>query len=129
MALTTTRTTAFLRRHVLHPRAQDADVILDVLKVRAPTALSGAGAVVPGDVTLFTSTGAGNALTLADGTYPGQQTIVTHVVKGTSGTGVLTPTHFRHTSVTFTNANDAVRLMWSGTQWEIIGIDGATVTG
>ncbi len=91
----------------------------------APQALSGAGAVdVVSLATLFTSTGAAQALTLADGTRAGQIKFVMHVVDG--GSGVLTPTtKTNFTTVTFTNVYDWAALMWSGTAWRPLAYSGA----
>ncbi len=88
--------------------------------------LSGAGAVdVTSAVTLFTSTGSAQALTLADGTVIGQTKTIIHDVDG--GSGVLTPTSVAgYSTITFTDVGDAVQLMWSSTVggsngWVIIG--------
>ena len=88
--------------------------------------LSGAGAVdVTSAVTLFTSTGSAQALTLADGTVVGQTKTIIHDVDG--GAGVLTPTSVAgYSTITFTDVGDAVQLMWSSTVggsngWVIIG--------
>ena len=56
-----------------------------IFAVNAPQTLSGAGAVnVTTVVTLFTSTGAAQALTLGDGARTGQLKIICHVVDGGS---------------------------------------------
>lgn len=91
----------------------------------APQALSGAGAVnVTTLATLFTSTGAAQALTLADGTRAGQVKFIMHVVDG--GSGVLTPTTATNfTTVTFTNVYDWCALIWSGTAWRPLAYSGA----
>jgi hypothetical protein len=83
-------------------------------------ALSGAGAVdVTHIVTLFTSTGGAQALTLADGTVNGQIKFVHHTVDG--GSGVLTPTTAGNFSTaTFTNVHEWALFMWSGTAWNVI---------
>ena len=89
--------------------------------------LSGAGAVnLSTTVTKFTSTGAAQALTLADGT-DGQQKIIVHVAAG--GTGVLTPTtKSGFTTITFTNVGDNVTLQFATTiGWFVRGSRGATV--
>lgn len=97
--------------------------------VGAPQALSGAGAVnVTTPTTLFTSTGAGNALTLANGTRTGQRKTVTHTVKGASGTGVLTPaTAGNFATATFTNVHDWATFEWSGAAWNVVAYSGATI--
>lgn len=86
--------------------------------------LSGAGAVnTTTGVTAFTSTGAAQALTLANGTA-GQVKIIAHVVDG--GSGVLTPTaKIGFTTVTFTNVGDTVTLIYNTQGWSIAGIYGA----
>ena len=90
--------------------------------------LTGAGAVdVTSAVTLLTSSGAGQAITLADGTVVGQTKTIIHDVKGSSGTMVLTPVSVTgYATITFTDVGDAVQLMWSSTVggsngWVIIG--------
>lgn len=91
-------------------------------------ALSGAGAVnVTNLSTAFTSTGVGDALTLADGAN-GQIKTIAHVSDG--GTGVLTPTtKSGYSTITFTNIGDAVTLQFFTTAgWIIVGQNGVTVT-
>lgn len=97
--------------------------------ITTPQALSGAGAVdVVTAATAFTSTGAANALTLANGTN-GQEKTISHVVKGTLGTGVLTPTTANgFSTITFTNAGDSVLLKYyTSGGWCIIGSRGVTI--
>ena len=106
------------------------DVLLaagKVLGFGAPQALSGAGACnVTTVATLFTSTGAAQALTLADGTRAGQLKFVSHVVDG--GSGVLTPTtKTGFSTVTLTAVNDWVCLIWSGSAWFVLAYSGATI--
>ena len=86
--------------------------------------LSGAGAVdITTGATAFTSTGAAQALTLANGTA-GQVKIVVHTVDG--GSGVLTPTtKIGFSTITFTNVADAVTLCYTAAGWAIVGINGA----
>ena len=88
--------------------------------------LSGAGAVdVTSAVTLLTSTGSAQAITLADGTVVGQTKTIIHDVDG--GVGTITPTStVGYTTITLTDVGDAVQLMWSSTAggsngWVIIG--------
>lgn len=91
-------------------------------------ALSGAGAIlVTTGATAFTSTGAAQALTLADG-VAGQRKVISHVSDG--GSGVLTPTtKSGYSTITFTNVGDAVTLQFYTTAgWIIIGQNGVTVT-
>ena len=95
----------------------------------AQQALSGAGAV---DEEIFytavTTTGA-DALTLADGTLPGQLKLVHMVVDG--GEGTLTPTNLvGGTTITFADAGDAAILQWTTDGWLPLALlnfaDGAT---
>ena len=70
--------------------------------------LSGGAVDVTSQRTHFTSTGASQTLTLADGT-DGQVKVIVHVTDG--GSGVLTPTNFGSGStVTFTVVGDTVLL-------------------
>lgn len=87
--------------------------------------LSGAGAVnITTGATAFTSTGAAQALTLANGSAAGQVKIIAHVVDG--GSGVLTPTaKIGFTTVTFTNVGDTATLIYNTQGWSIAGISGA----
>lgn len=86
--------------------------------------LSGAGAVNITDMfTSLTTTGAAQALTLANGTA-GQIKIISHVVDG--GSAVLTPTtKIGFTTITFTNVGDSATLIYTTAGWAIIGISGA----
>ena len=87
-------------------------------------ALSGAGAVNVTDMlTSLTTTGAAQALTLANGTT-GQIKIISHVVDG--GSAVLTPTtKIGFTTITFTNVGDSATLVYTAAGWAIVGISGA----
>jgi hypothetical protein len=89
-------------------------------------ALSGAGAVNVTDMfTSLTTTGASQALTLADGTA-GQIKIITHTVDG--GSAVLTPTtKIGFTTVTFTNVGDSVLMIYTATGWAVVGSKGVTI--
>ena len=92
-------------------------------------ALSGAGAVnITSLATAFTSTGAGNALTLADGAQ-GQIKTVIYVAEAAGGdTGVLTPTNLGSaTTITFNAVGDSVTLQFAGTDWWVVGFRGAAV--
>jgi hypothetical protein len=92
-------------------------------------ALSGPGAVnVTTLTTTFTSTGAGNALTLVDG-VAGQLKAVVYVAEAAGGdTGVLTPTNFGNgTTITFNAVGESVLLQFLGTDWWIVSNNGATV--
>lgn len=87
-------------------------------------ALSGAGAVNLTDMlTSLTTTGAAQALTLANGTT-GQIKIISHVIDG--GSAVLTPTtKIGFTTITFTNVGDSATLVYTAAGWAIVGISGA----
>jgi hypothetical protein len=92
-------------------------------------ALSGAGAVnITSLATAFTSTAAGNALTLADGAQ-GQIKTVIYVAEAAGGdTGVLTPTNLGSaTTITFNAIGDSVTLQFAGTDWWVVGFRGAVV--
>jgi len=91
--------------------------------------LSGPGAVnITTGTTAFTSTGAGDALTLADGAAGQFKTIIYVAEAGGADTGVLTPTNFGNgTTLTFTNVGDSVVLQFIGTDWWLVSINGATV--
>lgn len=95
-----------------------------VLGFGAPQALSGAGAVnVTTLATLFTSTGAAQALTLANGTQAGQLKFVVHVVDG--GSGVITPTTATNfTTLTLTAVYDWGLMIWSGSAWRPLAFGG-----
>lgn len=92
-------------------------------------ALSGPGAVnVTTLTTAFTSTGAGDALTLADG-VAGQFKAIVYVAEAAGGdTGVLTPANFGNgTTITFNSVGHSVLLQFLGTDWWIVSNNGATV--
>ncbi|NBX97794.1 hypothetical protein EBQ81_02925 [bacterium] len=88
--------------------------------------LSGAGAVNLTDMlTSLTTTGASQALTLANGTV-GQLKIITHTVDG--GSAILTPTTaIGFTTMTFTNVGDTITLIYTSAGWAIVGNRGGTV--
>ena len=92
-------------------------------------ALSGPGAVnVTTLTTAFTSTGTGDALTLADG-VAGQFKAIVYVAEAAGAdTGVLTPTNFGNgTTITFNAVGESVLLQFLGTDWWIVSNNGATV--
>jgi hypothetical protein len=92
-------------------------------------ALGGPGAVnITSLATAFTSTAAGNALTLADGAQ-GQLKTIIYVAEAAGGdTGVLTPTNLGSaTTITFNAVGDAVTLQFAGTDWWVVGFRGAVV--
>lgn len=116
-----------------HTAALQVDASADTVNFGAPIlmaqtaqSLSGAGAVdVTSQITHFTSTGASEALSLADGTQ-GQIKTIVHISDG--GSGVLTPTSFGSGStVTFTNAGDTATLLFTNSAWYVIGSYGVTI--
>ena len=86
--------------------------------------LSGAGAVdVTNAFTQLTTTGAAQALTLANGTV-GEIKIISHAVDG--GSAVLTPTtKIGFTTITFTNVGDSCMLVYTSAGWTIVSLNGA----
>jgi aspartate-semialdehyde dehydrogenase len=88
--------------------------------------LSGAGAVNITDMlTQLTTTGASQALTLANGTA-GQVKIIVHTVDG--GSAVLTPTtKIGFSTITFTAVGDSATLIYTATGWAITGSRGVTI--
>ena len=87
------------------------------------TTLSGAGAIpITTSLVKFTSTGAANALTLANSS-DGQRLTIVHDVKGTLGTGVITPTtKTGFSTITLTSAGDTVSLVYVTTRgWMVTG--------
>jgi hypothetical protein len=91
---------------------------------------SGAGACGTVGTTYYASTGAGQALTLADGTVIGQRARVMYKSEGAGAdTGIITPTNrANYASVTLNAVRDWVEFEWNGTAWEIAAIHGtATV--
>jgi hypothetical protein len=100
--------------------------------IRGPhQSLSGAGAInLTTPVTRYTSTGAAQALTLADGTVDGQRKRIIHVVDG--GSGVLTAGGSLHlgnslSSITLANLWDWVELEWQTNAWFVVAWAGAGV--
>jgi hypothetical protein len=92
--------------------------------VLAVQSLSGAGAVdVTNAFTALTTTGAAQALTLANGTA-GEIKIITHVVDG--GSAVLTPTtKIGFTTITFTGVGESAMLVYTAAGWAIVALNGA----
>lgn len=98
----------------------------------AEQTLTGAGAVnITAYSTRLNATGAGQALTLADGSVNGQLKEITMDSVGAPGdTGVLTPTTASgFTTITFDATADNVLLIWNATApgWRVIRNSGATV--
>jgi hypothetical protein len=86
--------------------------------------LSGAGAVdITNAFTQLTTTGAAQALTLADGTV-GEIKIISHAVDG--GSAVLTPTtKIGFSTITFTAVGDSAMLVYTSAGWDIVALNGA----
>jgi hypothetical protein len=97
--------------------------------IGAVQALSGPGAVnITTLTTAFTSTGTGNALTLADGVAGQLKTIVYVAEAAGADTGVLTPANLGSaTTITFNAVGDSVTLQFIGADWWVIGFRGAVV--
>ena len=94
--------------------------------VLSAQSLSGAGAVNVTDAfTSLTTTGAAQALTLANGSV-GEVKVIVHTVDG--GSAVLTPTtKIGFSTITFTNGGDAVTMIYTAAGWAIIGSRGVTI--
>jgi hypothetical protein len=91
--------------------------------------LSGPGAVnLTTFTTAFTSTGTGDALTLADGASGQIKNIVYVAEAAGADTGVLTPTNFGNgTTITFNAVGDSCQLQFIGTDWWVVSLNGAVV--
>lgn len=92
----------------------------------AHQSLSGPGAInLTTRTTLFTSTGVGDALTLANGSVVGQRKRVTHVVDGGSGAithnGTTINLANSVAAITFSNKGEWVELEWSAAGWVVVG--------
>jgi hypothetical protein len=92
--------------------------------VLATQSLSGAGAVdITNAFTALTTTGAAQALTLANGS-PSELKIITHVVDG--GSAVLTPTtKIGFSTITFTGVGESAMLVYTAAGWAIVALNGA----
>jgi hypothetical protein len=88
--------------------------------------LSGAGAVnVTNAFTSLTTTGASQALTLANASV-GEVKVIVHTVDG--GSAVLTPTtKIGFSTITFTAVGDSAMLIYTSAGWAIIGSKGVTI--
>lgn len=94
--------------------------------VLSAQSLSGAGAVdITNAFTSLTTTGAAQALTLADGSV-GELKIIVHAVDG--GSAVLTPTtKIGFSTITFTAVGDSAMLIYTSAGWAIVGSKGVTI--
>lgn len=92
-------------------------------------ALSGGGAVnLTNLTTAYTSTGTGNAITLANGTVGQIKTIVHVAEAAATDTGVLTPSsRIGYSTITFNGPGESVTLQYFSQGWAIIGSRGVTV--
>ena len=106
--------------------AVTVDAIFGPAVVGGVQSLSGAGAVdITNMVTSLTTTGASQALTLADGAA-GQLKVITHTVDG--GSAILTPTtKIGFSTITFTAVGDTATLVYTAAGWAIIGSRGVTI--
>jgi hypothetical protein len=95
--------------------------------IATPDTRTGAGAVsVTTTTTAYTSDGAAEALTLADGTT-GQIKTIVYVAEAAGGdTGVLTPANrIGYATITFNDIGDSATLQFVGTGWAILALYGA----
>jgi hypothetical protein len=94
--------------------------------VLSTQSLSGAGAVdITNAFTSLTTTGAAQALTLADGSV-GEVKVIVHAVDG--GSAVLTPTtKIGFSTITFAAVGDSAMLIYTSAGWAIIGSKGVTI--
>ena len=107
----------------------DGGVILEGAIIHSDiTSSSGAGAVpVTGRIHEITTTGTGDALTLADG-EPGQRMTLLYVDEtAAADTAILTPTTLAGGStITFNDLGDSAELVYSSTGgWYVVGLGGA----
>jgi hypothetical protein len=86
--------------------------------------LSGVGAVdIVNAFTSLTTTGAAQALTLANGSV-GEVKIIVHTVDG--GSAVLTPTtKIGFSTITFTGVGESAMLIYTSAGWSIVALNGA----
>lgn len=94
--------------------------------VSETTTSSGAGAIsITGAIHEITSTGVGDAMTLADGTE-GQILHIVHVTDG--GSAVITPTNMAGgTTITMDAVGDAVTLLFTAGKWFVVGQNSVTI--
>ena len=94
--------------------------------VLSTQSLSGAGAVdVVNAFTSLTTTGASQALTLANGSV-GEVKVIVHTVDG--GSAVLAPTtKIGFSTITFTAVGDSAMLIYTSAGWAVVGSKGVTI--
>lgn len=93
----------------------------DASAAQQKTVYNAAGAIDPGDdIAVFDATAVGMAMTLADGTHPGE-TISLYMRSKTNGdTVVVTPTTLiGGTTITFGDVGVRATLTWTATGWYV----------
>jgi len=112
----------------LTPNGAGAVDIAGKLLHSETTASTGAGAVaITGTVHEITTTGTGDAMTLADGTE-GQILHICYIAEGAGGdTAILTPTSFNDSTITFTDVGESVTLLFTAAKWYLAGNGGTTI--
>ena len=93
------------------------------------TTYSAAGAVAPSDrFALITSNSTGMAMTLANGSQPGQLLTLSYDGENAGAdTVIITPTSFRDGStITLTDVHDTAVLFWTSTGWKVESTRGNT---
>ena len=110
-----------------------ATIFAGFYPIAAEQALSTSGTPAAVNVTAYhtklTSTGTGDAVTLAVGSLPGQMKKVTYVAEGAGGdTVILTPSVTTGlATATFNAVGDFVVFIFNGTYWSVIENSGATI--
>lgn len=111
--------------------SSDEAVTIDARFITARTTTSSGAAAIPltGTVHEITTTGVGNALTLANGTDKQHLFIIYVAESAGADTAVLTPTTLAGgNTITFNDLGDAVHLLYSTNGgWYIVGIFNAVV--
>ena len=94
-----------------------------------PEEVSGAGvASVTHTITHLIATGAGDAVSLADGREGQVKILLTKNVVGGGSTVVITPANLRGWStITFDHNGDTCFLVFTGGKWNIVGTRGAAI--
>ena len=112
----------------LTPNGTGAVDIAGKLLHSETTASTGAGAVaITGTVHEITTTGTGDAMTLANGTE-GQILHICYVAEGAGAdTAILTPTSFNDATITFTDIGESVTLLYTAASWYVVGNGGCTI--
>ena len=87
------------------------------------------GALSLGVVTSLISVTGTQAYTLADGSFEGQRKVLRVIVAASTPDGTLTPANFADgTSIDLDAVDEQVELQWTGSDWRVIRISGATVS-